>query len=188
MEVILLCVRLFLAAVFAAAALAKLSDVEGTRRALKEFGAPGVLIPASSILLPAFEILIAAALVSARAAQWGAIAALALLGLFSAVIFINLARGRAHSCHCFGQFHSAPISAKTLIRNFILIGMAVLVLWRSADTGALGVESWLFELPAFERARVVIEILAAGILRCRDRASRASDKSAAAACGPARRP
>lgn len=163
MAVTLLCLRLFLAAVFSAAAVAKISDGEGTRRALKDFGAPAALAPALALLIPAAELLIAMALVAASTARLGATAALALLGLFSAAVLISLARGRAHACHCFGQFHSAPISAETLMRNLVLILMAALLVWRREEAAMLGVERWLIGPDAPETARAISGVLAVGI-------------------------
>ncbi|HEY7910458.1 MAG TPA: redoxin domain-containing protein, partial [Blastocatellia bacterium] len=118
---------------------------------------------ALAFFLPAAEMTIALALVPAATARLGAIAALALLVLFSAVILINLVRGRAHACHCFGQLGSAPIGRKTIIRNLVLIALAALVAWGREDGAMIGVESWLFDLPAPDRARAIIALAGLGL-------------------------
>jgi peroxiredoxin len=164
MDALFLIARLFLAAVFAAAALAKLYDQEGTRRALKDFGAPGHLTFALAFFLPAAEMTIALALVPAATARLGAIAALALLVLFSAVILINLVRGRAHACHCFGQLGSAPIGRKTIIRNLVLIALAAPVAWGRESGAMIGADTWFFELSAPDRVRAIIALTGLGLL------------------------
>jgi thiol-disulfide isomerase/thioredoxin len=52
----------------------------------------------------------------------GALSALLLLGLFITAIAINLSRGKAPECHCFGQLYSRPLGWPTLVRN---IGFAI---------------------------------------------------------------
>ena len=47
-----------------------------------------------------------------------------LLLLFTVAIALNLARGRAPDCHCFGQLHSAPTGPGTLARNGALAVVA----------------------------------------------------------------
>ena len=108
MDATLLVARLLLTGVFAMAALAKLVDRAGSRRALIDFGVPAALAPPLAVLLPLAEFAIAAALVSVASAWWGALGALTLLFLFTAVIGVHLARGRNPNCGCFGRLFSAP--------------------------------------------------------------------------------
>jgi peroxiredoxin/uncharacterized membrane protein YphA (DoxX/SURF4 family) len=121
---VLLTARLFLAAVFAVAGVAKLVDRAGARRSARAFGVPDALAPAFAVLLPAAELICAAALVPARSASWGAAGALILLVLFIAAIVVNMALGRRPDCHCFGQLHSSPAGWKTLSRNVALAAIA----------------------------------------------------------------
>src|SRR5262249_5153225 len=72
MSVLLLGLRLGLAAVFSIAGVAKLRDRNGSRRALVEFGAPSATAPAGAVLLPIAELTTAVALVVTPAAAWGA--------------------------------------------------------------------------------------------------------------------
>ncbi len=109
MDLALLTARLLLAAVFAVAGIAKLLDRDGSRQALIGFGVPERLAPPLAILLPLAELIVAVALLPLVFAWWGAIGALALLGLFVVGIAISMARGEAPDCHCFGQIHSEPL-------------------------------------------------------------------------------
>src|SRR3990172_9175852 len=109
-----------LAAVFVTAASTKLADREGSRRAMTEFGVPGRFVGPLAVLLPLVELATAAALVPDPTARWGAGVSLALLLAFSAAIALNLGRGRAPDCHCFGRLHSAPVSWWTVGRNLLL--------------------------------------------------------------------
>jgi thiol-disulfide isomerase/thioredoxin len=117
--------RWILFAVFALAAVAKLIDLQGTRRSLSEFGVPPRLVGALALLLPAAELAVAVALVPAASAPWGGVAAALLLGVFGAAIARSLAAGRTPDCHCFGNLHSAPAGWPTLLRNLGLLMVAV---------------------------------------------------------------
>jgi methylamine dehydrogenase accessory protein MauD len=152
-------IRLALAAVFGAAALAKLRDREGTRTALSEFGVPQPLITSLALLLPVAELAVAASLVATPAVRVGAVGALALLALFSAAIAINLARGRTPDCHCFGQLHSTPIGGGTLVRNAVLGGLSALLLAAGPGTGLRSAFAWVGDLSAGGRAALVVGLL-----------------------------
>lgn len=123
--------RLALSLIFTVAGVTKLLDLKGTREALKNFGAPPFLIPAFTFLLPLIELAIALGLLSNRSVSFAALSALGLLGLFIVAIGINLAKGRTHDCHCFGQLHSEPLGWSTLLRNFAFAFAAGVVLWQS---------------------------------------------------------
>jgi uncharacterized membrane protein YphA (DoxX/SURF4 family) len=120
---------LLLAVVFFIAGASKLSDREGSRQTMIDFGLPAALATPLGLLLPLGELAVAVALVPAPTAWWGAIGALMLLLLFVVGISINLARGRKPECHCFGQLHSAPAGWNTLTRNAALSAVAGFVLW-----------------------------------------------------------
>jgi len=110
MQITLLVARLLLALVFAAAGGAKAFDLAGTRRVAIDFGVPKRLARPVGYDLPFLEILIALALLPASTAWIAAVAGLGLLLVFAAGIAVNLARGRAPDCNCFGQLHSKPVS------------------------------------------------------------------------------
>lgn len=126
-----------LAAVFATAALSKLADLPGSRRAVAGFGLPGQLGRLLALLLPLVELVVAGALVLTRTARWGALASLVLLVVLTAAIVGNLVRGRAPDCHCFGRLHSAPVSWWTVARNGLFALVAAGLVWGSAPAGIL---------------------------------------------------
>ena len=150
MDAALLIARLVLAAVFTLAGVAKLLDLEGSRKAIIEFGLPAVVASPLALLLPLAELGVGAALIPASSAWWGALGALGLLVLFVMGISINLARGRTPDCHCFGQLHSAPAGWKTLARNAVLAALAGFVVWSGYEGGGAGASalSWVGALSA----------------------------------------
>jgi thiol-disulfide isomerase/thioredoxin/uncharacterized membrane protein YphA (DoxX/SURF4 family) len=129
--VFLLVARFTLAVVFAVAGLAKLRDARGSRKSLGDFGVPDALTPVIAVLLPLAEIGCVVALLRDRWAVRGAMGAVALLAVFTAGIAVNLARGRAPACHCFGQLSSSAVSWRTLVRNFVLLALATGVVWKA---------------------------------------------------------
>ncbi len=82
-------------------------------------GAPAIAIPT----LPWIELAIGAALVFRLVPPWPAVAALALLVAFSALIGRRLAQGERPPCACFGAWSAKPIGPTHLLRN---AGLAVL--------------------------------------------------------------
>ena len=150
LEVLMSAARILLAAVFVVAAVAKLVDLEGTRRAVRDFGAPerlaGLLAPA----LVLAELAVAGLLIPGSTAVVGAAGALALLLVFVVAIATNLARGRAPDCHCFGSLHSAPAGPATLARNGALAALAGFVLAGSLAESPAGAFDWLGGLSGTE--------------------------------------
>jgi LPXTG-motif cell wall-anchored protein len=136
MHLLTVLLRISLTAVFGAAGVTKLIDQRGTQEAVKNFGSPELLAPAISIVLPIVELAIAAGLLFSATTRTSAFAALGMLTLFAVAIGVNLARGRTHDCHCFGQLHSRPLGWSTFVRNLIFALGAAFVLWQSsAETG-----------------------------------------------------
>ena len=126
MEVLLLLLRLVLAAIFGLAGVAKFLDLDGSVKAFKGFGIPAVLARHSSIALSVFEIVLAVMFLSIETAWLGAVGAAALLLLFIGQMIYQMAKGNAPDCHCFGQLHSAPVGKISIGRN---VGFAVLALF-----------------------------------------------------------
>ncbi len=153
MEIALLFCRLLIGAVFATAGVAKLADPEGSREALKNFGLPKVMAGIGAPLLPLLELAIAIALLPLSWAVWGAWGALALLLIFIAAMGLSLARGQAPDCHCFGQLHSEPVSAKTIVRNILLAACAGAVVWLGPGVSAF---AWTAQLSTAEVAIFVV--------------------------------
>ena len=119
--------RLLLAAVFVAAAGAKLLDVSGTRQSVSDFGVPTPFAGLVGALLPWVELAAAVLLVVPATAWWGGLLALVLLAAFTVAISVNLGRGRAPACRCFGQLAASPVSRLTVLRNVVLAVPALVV-------------------------------------------------------------
>lgn len=150
--------RFVLAGIFTAAGLGKLADRTGARQAVGDFGLPPALVGPLATALPLVELAVAVALIPGLTARAGAGAALVLLLTFSAVVAVNLARGRTPDCHCFGQAGSRPIGPGTLARNTAFAGLALVVLVGPAGTAG----DWWSDLERGERSVVVtIAVLAA---------------------------
>src|SRR4051794_14745051 len=119
MDVFLLILRLGLAGVFGVAGIAKLFDPAGSEKAFNEFGLPPVLAKPMTIILPAVELAIALSLLFVSSSWYGAIAAGLLLGAFIIGMLVQMAKGNAPDCHCFGQLHSEPVGLSSVIRNVV---------------------------------------------------------------------
>jgi uncharacterized membrane protein YphA (DoxX/SURF4 family)/thiol-disulfide isomerase/thioredoxin len=130
MALLLLCIRIVLAIVLGSAGAAKAFDPTGTRKAVSDFGLPPLFSTPTVLLLPTAELVTAALLLSTTAALLGAAVALALLLAFAVVIAVNLINGRTPECHCFGQFHSRPISWALVMRDIALAVGAAAILWQ----------------------------------------------------------
>jgi uncharacterized membrane protein YphA (DoxX/SURF4 family)/thiol-disulfide isomerase/thioredoxin len=135
-----LALRALLAVVFVTAGVGKLLDLEGSRRAMRDFGVPERAVGIAGVALPLAELATGLALVFRPTARWAALAALLLLVAFIAGIGRALARGEQPDCHCFGQIHSAPAGGLTLARNVLLAaGAAVVVVAGSGPA----IDTWV---------------------------------------------
>lgn len=133
MDLFLLILRLALAAVFGTAGIAKLFDPAGSAKAAADFGVPLSLTRAVAYLLPAVELFIAASLLFVQFSWFGAIGAAALLLAFTFGMVVQLAKGNAPDCHCFGQIHSEPVGKASIARNIALLILAAFLVVRGRD-------------------------------------------------------
>jgi thiol-disulfide isomerase/thioredoxin len=150
LEALISIARILLAAVFVVAAVTKLADLDGARRAVRDFGAPERL---GRVLAPALvvaELAVAGLLIPGSTAVVGAAGALALLLLFVVAIAVSLARGRTPDCHCFGSLHSAPAGPATLARNGALAAVAGFALVGSLAETPEGAFEWVGPLTGSE--------------------------------------
>ena len=126
----LIFLRFALSLIFGVAGAAKLLDWRGAREAVTNFGVPPSFAKAVAFMLPLTEIGIALGLLFAKSAWQSALAASVLLMIFVVAIGVNLLRGRAPECHCFGQLYSRPLGWPTLARNLVFAVCALFVFWR----------------------------------------------------------
>src|SRR5215208_4599491 len=159
---LLLIARLLLALVFFVAGASKLADRKGSRQAMIDFGVPAAVATPLGVFLPLSELTVVAALVPASAAWWGALGALMLLLVFVAGISLNLARGRKPDCRCFGQLHSTPVGAKTLLRNGALAIAAGFLVWQGEDGAGPSAVGWLGNLTAAQLAALLLGLAVLG--------------------------
>ena len=119
------CAAVAVACVLAWAGVAKWSRPRGTAASFEALG-----LPASSVLaraVPLSELCVAAALLVAP--RVGAVAAVALLAAFTAVLVRALMSGSGVGCACFGSSSARPVSAVELVRNAGLLGLAGAAWW-----------------------------------------------------------
>jgi len=155
MDTLLVAAQVLLAAVFAVAGVAKLFDLNGSRRAVLDFGVPA---PAARIIgtaLPVAEIATALGLLFVPTARWAAVAALLLLGGFIAGISNAMRKGEAPDCNCFGQLHSAPAGKGTLVRNVVLAAVAIFIV---AEGPAPAIDDWIAARSAAELVAIALGI------------------------------
>lgn len=151
--------QLLLSLVFVVAAVAKLADRSGTRAAVEALGVPPRLSGSAAVVLPIAELAVAAALVPTATAGWGALAALALLGIFSLAIVRTLGTGATPDCNCFGGLTQTAVGRGTLIRNGFLAALAALVAVSAQSVSAL---SWITVPAAQDRVGIVLLIACVG--------------------------
>jgi peroxiredoxin/uncharacterized membrane protein YphA (DoxX/SURF4 family) len=162
-SVVLLGLRLVLAAVLAWSGLAKLADRAGFRTALAGFALPAGLAGAAAVVLPIAEVAVAAALVPAVSAWWAAAGALVLLLAFTLVLVVTLVRGRRPDCHCFGTFSARPISWLTVVRNGILVAAAAVLVAQGPGAPRLGLVAEAGRLSAAALAGLAVAVVLSGV-------------------------
>lgn len=137
MDVILLLIRLFLAAIFIVAGIGKFLDLEGAEKSVKAFGTPDDLAKTFAIAIPFAEIIFGVSLLFVSVSWVGAIGVFLFLVVFIGGMIWQLAQGNAPDCHCFGAIHSEPVSKKSLIRNIIFAILALFVVAQGRDKQGL---------------------------------------------------
>ncbi len=130
MDIFLVIIRAFLAAVFIIAAISKLRDQDGTRKATISFGVPESLSQVFAFVLPLVEIVAAGLLLFTAFSWFGSIAITALLVVFTVAISIQLLKGAEPDCHCFGQLGAEKIGVSSLFRNALFLAPAAFLVVR----------------------------------------------------------
>jgi uncharacterized membrane protein YphA (DoxX/SURF4 family) len=110
---------LVLGAVLLVAGIAKRADREWPQDAAA-IGAPAWAVP----VVPWLELVLGAVLVSGLWRPVAAGAAGAVLLAFTALLLVNLARGRHPPCACFGARSRRPIGPWSVARNVALVALA----------------------------------------------------------------
>ena len=113
-----------LAAIFAIAAVAKLRDISATEREFTGLGLPRASFFARFV--PLVELSIVALLLIVPPA--GAIGALVSLAFFTTFLIGRLRAGVRAPCACFGASRAKPISLLDVIRNLLLMALAMVSL------------------------------------------------------------
>jgi hypothetical protein len=145
-SVLLVILRLSLAAVFVISAFAKFADRDGFQFSLAGFGVPERFRPSLAALTPAFELLIAVGLLPGISAWFAAVSALGLLVVFTLLIVVNLVRRRRPECHGFGQFSSAPMGWGSVVRNSLLIAAAAAITVAGPANAGPNMVAWVNRL------------------------------------------
>lgn len=138
-DLLYLVARCVLTVVFLVAGITKLIDQRGARKNLMDFGVPPVVAGPGGLLLPVAELVVAVALATWGSARWGAIGATVLLIVFTGAALYNLAKGRRPDCRCFGQVRPKPIGLSTIIRNLVLMIIAIALVQRGETVSGLHV-------------------------------------------------
>lgn len=131
---------LVLAALLVVSGVSKVRRVEATRSAFAQLDLPRALTdsPAPRVL-PWAEIVLAVALVAVPPPGAVSVAVLVLL-LFVAylgVIARALAFDHPVTCSCFGELGLGEVTRRTLVRNLLLVLLAVLTLWSATATSSV---------------------------------------------------
>jgi hypothetical protein len=122
--------RWALAGVFLVAALSKALASRGARRQqslLVDLGVAPRLDRIVSWLLPIVEAVIAVACV-VTSGPWAPLSAAMLLIVFTLVLVRALRRGTTTPCNCFGMLQTRALSWKAVLRNVVLLALAVLAI------------------------------------------------------------
>jgi protein-disulfide isomerase len=146
--------RVVLAAVFAWAALAKISDPQSVIRSVRAYDLlPNTLEVAIGRGLPAFELVLALALLTGVALRFTAVVAAGLLTVFTIGIVSADARGLRIECGCFGTGGPTahPHYGTEIARDVAMLAVAVVIAVIGHSRWAIGPR--LAEVPAGLRAR-----------------------------------
>jgi uncharacterized membrane protein YphA (DoxX/SURF4 family) len=127
MRIVVIVLRLVLAAVFIFAAYTKLRQPWLLfAMSIDSYGIlPEWAVLASARVLPWFELVLGILLLTGFWLRYAAIAATAILSVFFAAVIRSYVKGLAIDCGCFGV--GEALSAKTLIRDGALIASAVVL-------------------------------------------------------------
>jgi uncharacterized membrane protein YphA (DoxX/SURF4 family) len=81
-----------------------------------------------AVVVPWVEVSVGAVLAVGILEPWPAAAAVLLVAAFTAVVVVNLVRGRRPVCACFGSLSARPIGWATVARNAVLLALGLVAL------------------------------------------------------------
>lgn len=125
MAIVAVVASILVGLMFVLAGASKLALGPAWPQQARGFGAPGWIAP----IVPWLELVLGATLVVQIAEPWPAVGAVAILVLFTALIARHLIAGRRPECACFGAWSAKPIGVGHLVRNTVLLALAVLALF-----------------------------------------------------------
>lgn len=111
--------------VLIAAGILKLADGDGWPRQASDLAVPRPV----AVAVPWVELVVGGALVGRLAMPLTAIAALALMVAFTVVLVLRLRAGQRPPCACFGRRSNRPLGPYHVLRNLVLVALAVPALW-----------------------------------------------------------
>lgn len=128
-------VRAVISVVLVAAGAAKLSDLRSFTTTLAGLGLaiwPISLLRSLSFVISLIELCLGLLLSIGIWSQAISLAVLALFSLFSFVTLIAILKKSVVSCRCFGALSDSQFTLKGLIRSFVLVGFAALIVFSNA--------------------------------------------------------
>lgn len=168
LRVLLDAVQATIGLVFLFSAFGKLRDPRGFVRGVIAYQVlPQRLAIGYGLLLVPLEVALALSMLSDRFVRTGAVLALLLLTSFLLAVGLNVRRGRALSCFCFGAAAGEQVSGRSLARIVLLLTATVLVFcrgwgWRflPEPSGAVYDGRWLID--GFLLLTLAVGLLAGG--------------------------
>jgi len=139
---------LLLSYLFIVAGWQKISSIDHFRQVLIDYRiAPESWSPLLARGLPMLELGAGLALLVPPMRDPALVVLIALLTIYSAAIALNLVRGRSGiDCGCSGPGQQQPLSAWLIVRNAVLLSVAILA--RSApQAGTIGAVGWGLGIP-----------------------------------------
>jgi hypothetical protein len=116
---------IFVAAVFLASGLGKLTARGAVSPFIEQLGIPRTWSPAISIVVPAAEVLLGLLLVTGITLRPAAVASAVVASAFLAAQLVALARGGTASCRCFGVLDTALRPAVSTLRAAMFLAATV---------------------------------------------------------------
>ena len=98
------------------------------------FGAPAGVARA----LPWVELVLGGLVAAGVGLPWSALAAAGMLAAFTVAVGARLARGDAVPCGCFGETSPEPVGLDTVVRNLLLVALALVGAATDRSGGSVG--------------------------------------------------